>query len=95
MRVRRTGSTAKTGKPGRPREYNPYMWMAREVMDQHWSPRTQARYAAAMENLDQCSAKARIRVVEACTRPNGSINVSQLLEYSLELWELEHPSSDD
>jgi len=91
MRVRRTGDPAVTGKRGRPREQNVHMAMAREVWDENWSERTMARFAAATWNLDQCSAEASVKVWESCRRPNGTTNVSLLLERSIELWWLEHP----
>jgi len=89
-RARRTGDPHRAGKPGRPREQNMYMDMARDLSGGTWSPRTVARYATAMENLDQCSAEARVKAFESCHRPNGTINVSQLLKRSIELWWLEH-----
>jgi hypothetical protein len=96
MRTRRTGDPAKTGKPGRPPEMeSAYMDMAREVWGPDRSPRTQARIAAAFYNLDQCSPKARGKVVAECFRPNGTINVSQLLQRSIDLWWLEHPEDRD
>jgi len=87
MRVRRTGDPHLTKKPGRPREQNV---VARDLFGGTWSPRTVARYAAAMKNLDQCSAEARVNAFKSCHRSNGTINVSQLLERSTELWWLEH-----
>jgi hypothetical protein len=97
MRVRRTGDPTKIGKAGRPREQESiYLLMAREVWGgSDKSPRTLARIAAAFENLDQCSPKARGKVYAECRRTNGSLNVSKLLQRSIDLWWLEHPEDRD
>jgi hypothetical protein len=98
MRMRRTGSPTKTGKPGRPRELNSY----RAAIDQGYipctlsdtaSPRTKARLAEALRILDRCSAEARIEAIHSCARSNGSINVSRLLEHATDLWWREHPDA--
>jgi hypothetical protein len=88
MRERRTGDPTKIGKPGP--APSPYMAMANFVSEGEWSPRTMARYAEASRILDGCSAPARAALLKACTRPNGSINVSNLLGRAAMLWSEEH-----
>ena len=95
MRMRRTGDLSKTGKAGRPKGQNVYLAMAAIMLPETCSQRTKARYAAAICNLDTCSAEARVEVVKNCTRANGSLNVSKLLEQSIDLWDREHPQEHD
>jgi hypothetical protein len=59
------------------------------------SPRTQARWNEALNNLYGCSAEGRSKVLQSCIRPNGSLNVSKLLEQSIDLWDREHPQEHD
>jgi hypothetical protein len=89
MRERRTGYPTKIGKPGPAPSL--YMAMAKVVSEGEWSPRTMARYAEASRILDGCSAPARAALLKACTRPNGSINVGNLLDRAAMLWSEEHP----
>jgi hypothetical protein len=70
------------------------MDLAREMVGSNKSPRTLARCAAAFHNLEQCSEAAYTKVFKECWRPNRSLNVSQLLQRSIDLWYLEHPDPD-
>jgi hypothetical protein len=74
-RQRRNGDPATVCKAGRPRSNSV---ASIEATFPEWSPRTRARYKRA------CLLLARTpqlrEVIERATRPNGSINVSRLLE---------------
>jgi hypothetical protein len=49
-------------------------------MFREWNPRTRARYKTAMTLLGQEDQK---EVIQLVTRPNGSVNVSRMLEMAI------------
>jgi hypothetical protein len=70
----------RTGDPGTCRKPGPERSVARQAMDmahmgREWSPRTVARYQAALNLLRESGVDAR-PVSTPCVRPNGTINVS-------------------
>jgi hypothetical protein len=48
-----------------------------------WSPRTRARYKAAMTFLADLGMKESKEVVRLATRPNGCVNVSRMFEMAI------------
>ncbi len=80
MRQRRTGDPATTRKPGRPLDRVTQVMRALHL---DYSPRTVARYRKAMHLLDRFDDGSKKRVLVAATRPNGTINVSRLLDLAL------------
>jgi hypothetical protein len=82
MRARRTGDPKQVGKPGRPPD--PIIGMWRDQMCEFgWSPRTMARYVEAMALLRDMDMETKRAAVKAATRPNGSMNVSKLLDIAI------------
>jgi hypothetical protein len=76
-RQRRNGDPGKVRKAGRRRSE----WSALvENMFREWSPRTRARFKTAMTMLGQ---EDRKEVIQLATRPNGSVNVSRMLEMAI------------
>ncbi len=84
MRLRRHGDfeRRKTGPKGDPIKHT--------VLKQfeEWSPRTQQRYWTAFKRLQtlgqwQGTGAAPLqKVIKACTRPNGSMNITKFLQMS-------------
>jgi hypothetical protein len=68
MRLRRAGDPAKTRKPGPEPRSDFYAQLFPE-----WSARTLARYR--LDDQDE-----RMEVIKLATRPNGSVNVSRMLD---------------
>jgi len=88
MRKRRTGDPHETRKPGRKQDEQ-----QKRIQDmfREWSPRTQARFCAAMRllnGIDQAEAK---KVIERATRRNGSMSVLRLYETAVVLYIDAHP----
>jgi hypothetical protein len=75
-RARRTGDPTKVRKRGAPR--NELLAMLRDTLPHHWSRRTVARFHQAMSLL--VTQEERKELIRACTRPNGSLNVWQMLQ---------------
>jgi hypothetical protein len=78
MRQRRTGSAARTRRPGPKRKADPI----RDLFPD-WSATTYARYRKAFDRLRKVEAYgleagAHEKAVKAASRPNGSINVAKL-----------------
>jgi hypothetical protein len=74
MRARRHGSPDKKHKPGPKRRE--YRQMFRPMLGE-WSPRTQARWLLAQKLVP---SKELQKLIKRASRPNGSLNVSRLLE---------------
>ena len=80
MRERRTGDASKTRKPGR--KPDPYLTGMRAIMGADFGSRgTFSRYVSAMRLLND--EATMVRVINAATRPNGSINVAKLHEMAI------------
>jgi hypothetical protein len=79
-RQRPNGDPEKVRKAGRHRSE----WSA-WVEDQfrEWSPRTRARYKTATRLLGKLGDQERKEAVRLATRPNGSVNVSQMLDMAM------------
>jgi hypothetical protein len=80
MRLRRTGDATKTGKAGRPKDE--YVACYREAKcDENISPRTFSRLVRAARCLKVMPDSESQKVWEECTRPNGTLNHSELLRW--------------
>jgi hypothetical protein len=77
MRQRRTGDASQTRKRG-PRP-SPWLEYLRDLLPEY-SPRTRARYAQAMSWLSPHGQEAMKSAIDAATRPNGTVNVTRLIE---------------
>jgi hypothetical protein len=80
MRQRRNGDPAKVRKVGRPRSERSALV---DQMFSEWSPRTRARYKAAMTLLGVLESQEQLETVQLATRPNGSVNVSRMFDMAV------------
>jgi hypothetical protein len=76
-RRRRTGDANQARKRGpKPSPWLDYL----RTLFPNYSPRTRARFAEAMALLSPCGEEVRQRAITAASRPNGSLNVSHLVD---------------
>jgi hypothetical protein len=81
MRLRRHGDANKVGKPGvKVAEWQQRL-LAEHAHDGR-SPRTLARLVKAFELLAELDVEQRHAVLALAARPNGSVNVSALLDFA-------------
>jgi hypothetical protein len=80
MRQRRAGNPEKVGKRG---PKSPEWRKTLREMFQEQSPRTHARYIKAFKLLQAFDAEARKAAIMQASRPNGSLNVSKLLDIAI------------
>jgi hypothetical protein len=59
-----------------------------------WSPRTRARYSLALSLLADQPMEVRTKTVQRATRPNGSFNVSKLLNIATMAYVESHDIGD-
>ena len=81
MRQRRTGYPSGIGKAGRKRSWQRLL-IEEEGLDTAWSSRTCTRYVQAVGMLCEagCDTEDLDRAIDRAQRPNGTLNVSRLLE---------------
>jgi hypothetical protein len=77
MRTRRHGSAAVKHKTGPKSGTKPDLDLNRSLFP-GWSPRSVARYTQAMRAMSFAPEEKRKEAILAATRPNGSLNVSEL-----------------
>ena len=80
MRLRRCGDPNRVGKRGPKR---PQWQQGFRAMFPNYSPRTQARQITAFKLLSALGSEAHNPAVAQATRPNGSLNVSKLLNIAI------------
>lgn len=78
QRLRRTGDSTTVRRAGRPKSDRP-VWQATRLGGLHldWSPRTASRYVNAWGLVESVGGDFRA-ILAAATRPNGTLNVSQI-----------------
>lgn len=78
MRERRTGSAEQTRRAGR--KPSPYLTHMRTLIGRDWSRSTLYRYTLAMSLMRDLDDETKKAAIAAAARPNGTINVSKMLE---------------
>ena len=83
MRLRRTGDPNRIGKPGP--KLPEWRKALREMFQDIQSPRTHARYIEAFKLLQAFDPETRKAAIEQAGRPNGTLNVSKLLNIAMRM----------